>query len=217
LDSFDSVSIRKFLPHDREGLRRISCESAFAQLKPGVVFSDNEILADALTLYYTDYEPESCFVAIAQDQIAGYIIGTKNVSVMEHASSKKIFPGLIWRALCRGVFLNIGNWRFLFYCLRSALRGEFFMPNFSRKFPGMLHINIASDYRGVGIGEKLIKTFETYLKSEQVSGVHFAAFSEGAKVFFLKMGFKILFQGKRSYLKPYLGKEINLYIFGKQF
>ncbi len=198
-------------------MRRISCETAFAQLKPGVVFSDNEILADALTLYYTDHEPESCFVAIAQNQVVGYIIGTKDISIMEQISRKKVFPGLIWKALRRGFFLNIGNLKFLFYCLASVLRREFVMPDFSKKFPAMLHINIASDYRASGVGERLIKTFEEYLKEQGASGVHFGTFSEGAKDFFIKMGFNILFQGKRSYLKPYLGKEINFYIFGKQF
>ena len=217
MDTFDSVSIRKFLPCDRESVRRISWETAFHELKQGVVFSDNEILADAFTLYYTDYEPESCFVAIAGNRVVGYIIGTKDVSVMERISSKKIFLCLIWKALRRGVFLNIGNLRFLFYCLKSACKGEFSVLDFSKKFPAMLHINIESGYRTGGIGKKLIKTFEAYLKDQRVGGVHFGTFSEGGKNFFIKMGFTILFQGKRSYLKPYLGKEINFYIFGKQF
>lgn len=211
------LSIRKFLPCDRENLRRISCETAFAQLKPGAVFSDNEILADSLTLYYTDYEPGSCFVAVAENRVVGYIIGTKDVTAMEKISRKKIFPALIWKALARGFFLHIRNLKFLFYCLRSALKGEFFMPDFSKRFPAMLHINITSGYRAARVGERLIKTFEAYLKEQRASGVHFATFSEGAKDFFIKMGFKILFQGKRSYLQPYLGKEINFYIFGKQF
>ena len=41
--------------------------------------------------------------------------------------------------------------------------------------------------------------------------------SEDAKDFFIKMGFTIFFQGKRSYFKPYLGKVINFYVFGKKF
>ena len=217
MDTHESVSIRKFLPRDREQLRRISCETAFHELKRGAVFSDDEILADAFTLYYTDHEPQSCFVAIAHNRVVGYIIGTKDVSIMESISSKQIFPRLIWKALRRGVFLNIGNLRFIFYCLKSACKGELFMPDFSRRFPAMLHINIESGHRKGRIGERLIKTFEAYLKDERERGVYFGTFSEGAKDFFIKMGFTILFQGKRSYLKPYLGKEINFYIFGKQF
>jgi len=217
MDALSSVSIRKFISSDREELRRISYETAFHGLKQGVVFSDSEILADALTLYHTDYEPSSCFVAVAHSRVVGYIIGTKDVSLMERISRKKIFFPLIWKALRRRFFLNGGNLKFLFYCFMSACKGEFFMPNFSKRFPAMLHINIDSNYRSGGVGERLIQTFEAYLKEQGSSGVHFGTFSEGAKDFFIKMGFKILFQGRRSYLKPYLGKEINFYIFGKQF
>jgi len=168
-------------------------------------------------LYHTDYEPQSCFVAIADNRVVGYIIGTKDAAIMESISSKMIFPRLIWKALCRGVFLNIVNLKLIFSCLKSACRGEFFMPDFSKIYPGMFHINIESGYRMSGIGERLVRTFETYLKDQRVSGVHFGTFSEGAKDFFIKMGFTVLFQGKRSYLKPYLGKEINFYVFGKRF
>lgn len=216
MDTLEPVSIRGFLPQDREDLRRISCENAFPGIKPGAVFSDDEVLADALTLYYTDYEPQSCFVAVADNRVVGYIIGTKDVPTMEHISSKKIFPRLIWKALRRGDFLNIGNLKFIFYCLRSACRGEFFIPDFSKKFPAMLHIGIESGYRQAGIGSRLIKTYEAYLKEQGISGVHFGTFSEGAKDFFVKMGFMVLAQGRRSYLKPYLSKEVNFYIFGKQ-
>lgn len=217
MDTLESVSIRGFLPQDREDLRRISCENAFLGLKPGEVFSDNEVLADALTLYYTDYEPQSCFVAIADNRVVGYIIGTKDTSVMGRISGKNIFPRLIWKALRRGDFLNIGNLKFMFYILRSACRGEFFIPDFSKKFPAMLHIGIESGYRQAGIGARLIKTYEAYLKEQRARGVHFGTLAEGAKDFFVKMGFTILAQARRSYFKPYLGKEVNFYVFGKHF
>ncbi|MDD5691737.1 MAG: GNAT family N-acetyltransferase [Candidatus Omnitrophica bacterium] len=217
MDKLTPVSIRGFLPRDREDLRRISCQTAFPGIKPGEVFSDNEVLADALTIYFTDHEPQSCFVAVTDNRVVGYIIGTKDASAMEHINGKNIFPRLIRKALRRGVFLNISNLKFIFYCLRSACRGEFFMPDFSKKFPAMLHINIESGYRQAGLGARLIKTYEAYLREQGVSGVHFGTLSEEAKGFFLKMGFTILAQGRRSYLKPYLGKEVNFYVFGKQF
>lgn len=211
------VSIRKFLHQDREDLRRISCETAFWELERRAVFSDDEILADALTLYYTDYEPQSCFVAVAKNRVVGYLIGTKDISAMERVSSKNIFPQLAGKALLKGIFWKTVNLKFLFYCLKSALKKEFFTPDFSKQFPAMLHINIDSGYRGQGVGESLMEAFEAYLKSQRVEGVHFGTFSEGAKNFFVKMGYTIIFQGKRSYFKPYLGKEVNFYLFGKQF
>ena len=62
--------IRPYQKEDRPSVRRISCETAFLDADLHDFFSDEEILADALTLYFTDYEPESCFVAELEEQIA---------------------------------------------------------------------------------------------------------------------------------------------------
>ena len=56
-----------------------------------------------------------------------------------------------------------------------------------------------------------------FLKEKGVRGLHFGTFSEEAKNFFLKSGFTVLFQGKRTYLESYLGKELNFYVFGWKF
>jgi hypothetical protein len=39
------------------------------------LFSDREVFADFFTRYYTDYEPDHCFVAVARDRVVGYLIG----------------------------------------------------------------------------------------------------------------------------------------------
>jgi len=216
MDAIEPVTIRKFIPQDRGQLRSISCDTALQGIDRKTIFPDDEILADALTMYYTDYEPQSCFVAVAQDRVVGYIVGTTDVLAMEHINSAKIFPRIFWKALRKGAFLNIAILKFFFYLLRSAFKGEFFMPDFAKQFPAMLHINIDSCCRRQGIGEKLIEAYTAYLKGQKVRGVHFGTFSESAKDFFVKTGFIILYRGQRSYLKPYTGREVNFYVFGKQ-
>ncbi len=215
LKSIDFI-IRKFEINDRAGVRHISCETSFLEYPRNMIFDDDEVLADALTLYFTDYEPESCFVVVQEGKVVGYIIGSKNVMEMERINNSKIIIPLFIKAVRRGVFFRWDNLKFFFYILKSALKGEFFMPNFVEEFPATLHINLQKEFRGKGIGEKLIKTYLDFLKEEGVGGLHFGTFSEGAKNFFLKMGFTVLFNRKRTYLKPYLGKEINFYIFGKR-
>jgi len=213
----EKTVIRKYLPQDRSGVRRISCETAFLELDRRKVFNDNEILADALTLYYTDYEPESCFVAEAGSRIVGYIIGSKDVSAMNRIGNRIIFPRLLLKALRRGVFFNKVNARFLFYCLRSMLRGELSAPHFSKEFPATLHINIEEGFRKQKVGQRLVEAYLFNLKNNRVRGVHFGAFSGPGKNFFLKMGFAVLFQSERTYLEPYLGKEVTVYVFGRKF
>jgi ribosomal protein S18 acetylase RimI-like enzyme len=209
-------SVRKYERKDRDSIRRISCETAFLAYPRKLLFDDDEILADALTLYFTDYEPESCFVAAVDNKVIGYIIGSKDVATMNRVSDSKIIFPLLRKAFRRGVFCRRINWRFFLYVVRSAINREFVMPDFSKDFPATLHINIDDAYRGQRIGERLIETYLTFLKEEKAKGVHFGTFSEGANKFFLKMGFQVLFQSKRTYLKPYLGKEIDFYVFGRE-
>jgi GNAT superfamily N-acetyltransferase len=212
----ESVGIRKFGVQDRASVRRISCETAFVGEPRARIFSDDEILADALTVYFTDYEPQSCFVAVAHERVVGYISGAKDTMAMERIFNQRILSGLLMKAFRRGVFFNRKNLWFFWRCLVSMLKGEFRAPSFSREFPAIVHINLDKDFQRQAIGSKLIARFLQYLKEEGVSGVHLGTLSEGAGIFFTKIGFDLLFRNKKSYLKAYIGKDLEYYVFGKK-
>lgn len=209
------TDIRRFEWKDRSDVRRISCETSFPETDRSFFIEDDEIIADALTLYYTDYEPESCFVAVNGGKVVGYIIGTKDVSMMEKVFSKCILPKFIKKSLDRHLFIKVKTWRLFFYITMSALKGEFYAPHFSSKYPAMLHINIDKDHRGRQLGKRLIEHYVNFLKEQGINGVHFGTISNGAKEFFLKTGFELLYKSKRSYLQYHTGKIVPFYIFGK--
>lgn len=212
----ESVVIRKFTAGDRESVRRISYETAFAGEPREKIFSDDVILADVFTTYFTDYEPQSCFVAVVNNKVVGYISGAKDAMAMERIFNQRILFGLVAKAFRRGVFLDRRNLRFFWRCLISMLKGEFRAPDFSREFPAILHINLDRNFQGQAIGSRLITRFLQYLKEERVLGVHFGTLSGGASTFFKKVGFDLLFQSKRSYLRAYIGKDLEFYVFGKK-
>jgi GNAT superfamily N-acetyltransferase len=208
--------IRKYDCNDRDSVRRISYETAFLECPRKLIFDDDEILADALTLYFTDYEPESCFVAVADNKVVGYIIGSKDAADIKRVFGSKIIIPVLIKAFSRGVFFKLVNLKYFFHVLLSALKREFIAPELSKDFPSLLHINIDEAYRGQGIGERLIQIYLAFLKEEGSRGVHFGTISERAVTFFLGNGFNILFQNKRTYLKPYFNKAVNFYIFGRK-
>ena len=211
-----SYLIRKFMTQDREAVRHLSCETSFLELSREQIFKDNEILADFLTLYFTDYEADSCFVAVDKGAVIGYLIGSKDVAMMNRVINIKIAPMLIAKICRRGTLLHKTNIRFLFYLFLSFLKGEFSMQDFSKEFPAALHINIDKNYRNQGIGKKMVEAYLRFLKQSKVKGVHFSSFSENAKSFFLKMGFDIICKKKRSYMESYMGREVILYVFGER-
>jgi ribosomal protein S18 acetylase RimI-like enzyme len=196
-------------------VRRISVETAFLGIAKGIVF-DDEILADSLTRYFTDYEPDACWVALDQGRVIGYLIGTKDAKTAERVTFGRIVPPLFLKALCRGAFSKRNNWRFLGHLLLSLIHGEFASPDFSKDYPAMLHINIDKEFRGRSIGRRLVEQYLSFLKEEGLPGVHFGTLSQEAKIFFDKLGFKVLFEGRRSYLRSYLGRDVAFTIFGKR-
>jgi len=211
------ITIRKFIPHDRPAIRSISCQTAFLEMPTHIFLNNEEILADALTQYYTDYEPESCFVATYDDKVIGYLIGAKNIWRANNIFKKKIMFFLIAKAFKNGLFVSAKTLRLFFHIAISAAMGEFIAPDFSKQYPATLHVNIDKNFRGSHAGSRLIDCYLNFLDRNGISGVHFGSISDNAKDFFLKKGFILLHQNQRSYLRYALGRTLNYYIFGKIF
>lgn len=76
----------------------------------------------------------------------------------------------------------------------------------ARAYPAHLHMNVAAEFRGVGVGKYLIETFCADLRSVGISGVHVYCGS-GPKTFYLARGFKdidsIVFNGVRVHALGY--------------
>lgn len=210
-----SIRIRNYQIEDRDAIREISLESAFWGENRAYLF-DNEILADLLTRYFTDYEPLSCFVAVKGNQVIGYIMGAQDVRKMRRLMKYKIIPRLIGKVLSRGQLLRRNNLILMKNIISSYLKGEFIVPDFSKEYPATLHINIKAEYRRQNLGSLLVDYFLAFLKRKNIRGVHFGVMSESAKDFFIKLNFNILFTGKYSFPRYLLGENIPHYIMGKQ-
>jgi GNAT superfamily N-acetyltransferase len=208
------IKIRKYLKSDREAVRRISCDTAFLGEPVENFFEGRDFIADFLTAYYTDYEPLSCFIADVDRNIAGYLIGTTDESIMLKTLILKIIPKSFFKAFFRGIFFKKKNIIFSCWNIYSLFKGQFFPAVDLKNYPALLHINFSAEYRGRGFGAKLLKTYLDYLNSEKVSGVHLTTHSEKAGRFFEKNNFKLLLKTKRSYYRGVLHKDIGYYYFG---
>jgi GNAT superfamily N-acetyltransferase len=209
------VKIRKFEAKDRQAVRQIAHDTALMGESASLFFEGKEVISDAFSLYFTDYEPGSCFVAEINDQVVGYLIGARRKVCAEAVFNGQLALPLFFKALKSGIFLKIKNLFFIFSCLRDLLVNGIKTPDFTRKYPAILHLNIKEGFRGQEIGTKLIAAYFDYLKSEKISGVHLATMSEQAASFFLSQGFQQLYKGKRSYFRHILHRDVPLYIFGK--
>ncbi|MFA5157398.1 MAG: GNAT family N-acetyltransferase [Candidatus Omnitrophota bacterium] len=207
------IIIRPYAGKDRDAVRQIAFDTAFLG-EPGSAFFDSrEMLADFLTDYFIDYEPQSCFVAESGGEVIGYLLGAKDSACPRPGLAGK----LLLKAVKQNIIFNRKNAAFIFRCLTSFFRGEFKAPDFSREYPATLHINIKDGFRSQGIGAKLIGVYLDYLKKEKIKGVHFATLSERAANFYERLGFTLLHKAKRSYFNSILHKDVFCYIYGKRY
>lgn len=181
-----------------------------------IFFADREILSDALTFYYTDYEPESIFVAEYGSNIIGYLIGCKDTRRYYQIWRIKILPKIIAKTILRGTVFNIKTLRFMYHSIISCIRRDFKRPDIYKKYPAYFHINIDKDYRDIGIGTRLVGYFLEYLKNRQVKGVHVVTISEKAKEFFKKNGFDLIYSRKINTLSYLLKSDILLHILARK-
>ncbi|MDO8663172.1 MAG: GNAT family N-acetyltransferase [Candidatus Omnitrophota bacterium] len=208
------VKIRKFESRDKGAVRRIFYDTAFIGEPASAFFEGRDAISDALTAYFTDYEPQSCFVAEAGEEVVGSLVGTKDKAAAEKIFSDKIAPGLFCKAFREGLFLKKKNIIFLGWCILDALKGRFITPDFTREYPASLHINVSRGFRGEKIGSGLMKNYLDYLQHEKVRGVHLATMSSATANFFTGLGFKLLHTSVRSYFRHILHQDVPLYIFG---
>jgi RimJ/RimL family protein N-acetyltransferase len=209
-----TIKIRKYIKSDRETVRRISCDTAFLGEPVENFFEGRDFIADFLTAYYTDYEPQSCFIVEVDRKIAGYLIGTTSETKMIKTFFFKILPKTFFKTFFKGIFMKNKNILFLWWNIYSFFKGQFFPTVDLKNYPALLHINFSAVYRGKGLGSVLLKAYLDYLKGEKVSGVHLTTHSEKACRFFEKNGFRLLLKTKRSYYRGVLHKDIGYYYLG---
>ena len=212
----EEIVIRKYRGEDRQSVRNIAWETAFMGESASVFFSDKEIFSDFLTLYFTDYEPESCFIAEHKGNVVGYLIGTRDENKLKAVSLFKIIPVLFFKALVKGVLLRKKDARYLRNCFIGFLKGEFNDPDFSVEYPAVLHINILKGFRKSGVGSRLLSAFIDYIGTFKIKGIHLSTMSSEAGDFFKANGFNLIHTATRSYFKHILNKNIAVYIYAKK-
>ncbi|MBT9132339.1 MAG: hypothetical protein DDT31_01115 [Syntrophomonadaceae bacterium] len=211
------IVIRSFESEDRDAVRRIFADTAYFGDPLEIYFDDREMLCDYYTTYYTDYEPQSCFVAEADNEIIGYLMGCLNTERHQRVLRLKIVPTVLRNLFAGKYKMGRKTWRFLLRCLRSALRGEFLHVD-EKCYPAHLHINIDAWFRGMKVGRSLMNSYLTWLRENSVPGVHVETTTRNvvAVDFFKQFGFQLLKVKTITFWRGFVEGDINLLLFGKR-
>jgi ribosomal protein S18 acetylase RimI-like enzyme len=157
--------VRKFQDRDREDVRKIAISTV-----TGYPRSDLRLVADLLTEYYTNYEPEHMLVAEKEEKVIGYLSGCFDSSRCRWIKGTRVIPKAIIKALIRGEVGRVelrylGS--FIYVAAHGGLRSS--PPS---GYPAHFHVNIAEGWREQGVGTELVEEFLSMLRNNGVAGVH---------------------------------------------
>ncbi|MFP3952526.1 MAG: GNAT family N-acetyltransferase [Candidatus Acetothermia bacterium] len=177
-------NIRRYENGDRDGVRRIAVGTA-----SGYPRSDPELIADLLSNYYVEHEPEHLLVAESNGVTTGYLFGCVQTRRCRLVKSLSVFP----KAVIRGLLRRKIRWREIRYFASTAyvaVKGGL-RSSPPRGYPSHFHVNVAREYRRKGIGTALVERFTEVLRENRVPGVHVRVRRNDLKAadFFKSFGF----------------------------
>ncbi len=122
-DMDTALVIRQYGPEDREQVREISCDTADGGKPIERLLHDRRTVADWLTNYYIEHEPQSLWVAQSGRTIAGYLTGCLDTRKCDRIMKREVLPKVIAGAIARGALWRLEAWRLSVALLGTALLG----------------------------------------------------------------------------------------------
>ena len=171
------IEIRKYNPKDKENLRRICIETSSMPIETE---TQRKFLTLMFNDYYTEAEPENCFVAVNEDDEAvGYIICSINYDGYNKIFSKFYLPEI----------KELGLKYYIMAKSEMLLHGFF-----KNKYPAHLHIDILDTCQGQGVGTRLMNALCDHLKENKVNGIMLSCGAANTKAikFYKKNSFVLI-------------------------
>lgn len=171
------LSIRKYQAKDKAAARRILIETSRL---PVETEKDIKLLELLYNDYYTEVEPEHCFVAADEnDEAVGYIICAADYKKFRRTFMKFYLP-------------EIKELGIKYYI--QAVMDIMGHALYARKYPAHLHINVLPVCQGKGTGSDLMNSLKAELRNCGVKGLMLscAADNDGAIRFYKRNGFRVL-------------------------
>ncbi len=155
------ISVRPYEPRDREAVRWLCCQTGFLGKPIDPVFQDRELFADYLTSYYTDIEPESCFVLEQEGAVKGYLLGSRRPHRHQvHSFFQNL--RLFLQGMSRYPGYNPATRDFIGWILRNSWREVPAAPRRTAHF----HFNVLPQARSIAGTHAMMNAYFDYLRSK---------------------------------------------------
>lgn len=188
-----AVEITPYQAGYRADVLHIAADSAFFGEPVEAFLEDRRLFCDASIGYYADFEAEYLWLALEDTRLVGYLAGCVDTPAQRRRYLTKSIAPLIGRVLLGRYRLGEKTWRTARSMFAGLLRSELAHVNYD-EYPAHLHVNVAVDSRGKGIGKRLIETYLRQLRELQVPGVFLGTtnLNKAACRLYEKIGFTLL-------------------------
>ena len=211
------VSIRNFNSNDTCRVREVACNTAFQGALPKRTQVDKNLLADLLTLYYTQFEPESIIVADLNGTVVGYIMGSIKPRRFRGKTIQLFLSTILAKLICGRYKKIFQTFPLLLLVIFGLMKGER-DPKTEDEYPAHLHINIEREYQKSGLGSQLMSAWHQYLNKKHIRGIYLSTISTNKKAiaFFEKWGFRLFYRYKSTFWSFVSGKHVYVEIYCKK-
>jgi hypothetical protein len=186
------ITVRGYLPSDREVVRRICADTGFLGNPIDPVFEDRELFVDYLSGYYLRVEPDAALVCLVDGEVRGYLMGCRRPLLRQayHVFSNAwVAVTAIYRCFRRPY--GPASRAFLRWV---ALNGWREVPAAPHRTPHF-HINLLADARSMKSTRLLIQSFLELLHRRghrRVYGQMVTYESRRTRELFERYGFEVM-------------------------
>jgi ribosomal protein S18 acetylase RimI-like enzyme len=186
------ISIRAYRPSDRDAVRKIAFDTADMGRSFEPLLDDPELLADFLTRYYTDFEPDSAWVAESNGSVIAYLLGCIDTARYQSIMFWRVLPAATVRAIATGTIFWPQLWRLLSGLITRMILESFSFKQAARHRGAHLHVHIRDGFRGRHIGDKLVSLFESKAQASGVKQICARVREDNARAraFFERLGYR---------------------------
>jgi ribosomal protein S18 acetylase RimI-like enzyme len=214
--NLDRPFIRRYVPSDRESIRRLVITCADQRIFPSCLTGRYELVSEILTRYYTDFEPGSCWVVDdPADGVVGYLFGCLSTARRYRVMAGRIVPAVTLRAVLTGALFSCPVGRLAWAGLRTWTSGHAVKSRAGLDYPAHLHVGVREDYRCHGLGKELVLRFVAQASGVGISGIRVSVVESNlaARALFQSLGFHVL--GRYEALFPGSWTRVGMLLLGK--